>query len=123
MIIKHYLGQAHSKLPESPFVKVGEIVRHYSTGTQYVTVYSDNPKEDIPSLLPNPCFNLASRFKPTVMKNGVECYLEFHRKYNDCLNVYLTVPRGKPSIDIGDRLVVQCPDVVAKMTLEGIANL
>lgn len=123
MITKRYPAQTHCKLPESPFVKVGEIVHHYSTGTQYEHVYSDDPKNDIPQLLTHPCFDLAIKFKPNVMKNGVECYLKLHRKYNECLNVYLMVPREKPSIDIGDRLTVLCPDEVRKMTLEGIANL
>ncbi|MDA0145954.1 hypothetical protein OCT63_17145 [Vibrio sp. RW] len=123
MITRYYAAQAHCEPPESPFVLVGEIVNHYSTGTQYVDVYSDDPKKDIHSLLLNPSFKLASKFKPTVMKNGVECYLKLHRKYNERLNVYLIVPREKPSIDIGDRLTVLCPDEVRNMTLKSISNL
>jgi len=122
MIASYYPSNPHSKMPTAPFVNIGEIIHHYFTGTQYERVYSDDPKLDIPSFLNRHGFSLASEFRPTMVKNGVECTIKPFRDYDDSHKVYLLVPVENASINIGDRQVILSVEKVREMTLKKISE-
>lgn len=123
MITSYYPSNPHTDTPTDPFVKIGEITHHYSTGTQYEMVYSDDPKKDIPNLLDRSNFKLASRFLPTMVRNGVECYIQFFWKYNHTHNVYVLVPVENALINIGNRQIILSADEVRKMTLKKLSQM
>lgn len=123
MITSYYPSNPHSKIPSAPFVYIGEITHHYSTGTQYERVYSDDSKKDIPNLLDRSSFRLASRFLPTTVRNGVECFIQFFCKYNHTHNVYLLVPVENALIKIGNRQIILSADEVRKMTLKKLSQM
>lgn len=112
MIASYYPSQPYTTAPESPFVKIGEVTHHYSTGTQYEYVYSDDPKSDIPNYLDRSNFSLAEKFRPTMVRNGVECRIKPFQNYDDTHKVYLLVPVADPSIKIGERRVILSVDHV-----------
>ncbi len=123
MITSYYPSNPHSDRPTDPFVKIGEITHHYSTGTQYEMVYSDDPKRDIPSFLDRFNFRLAGRFLPTMVRNGVECSIQLFRNYDHAHNVYLLVPVENVLIKIGNRQVILSADEVREMTLKKLSQM
>jgi len=123
MITSYYPSNPHSDIPTDPFVKIGEITHHYSTGTQYEMVYSDDPKGDIPSFLDRLNFRLAGRFRPTMVRNGVECSIQLFRNHDHAHNVYLLVPVENARIKIGNRQVLLSADEVREMTLKKLFQM
>lgn len=120
MLKMYTSSNAHSSIPEKPFVKIGEVTNHYSTGTEYTSVYSDEPKNDIPPLLESGNFTLSNKFKPVVLVKGVECTLKLFQKGVDGYNTYLTVPTKSVSINIGDRRKVLNEEEVKNMPLRNL---
>lgn len=113
-------SNAHSSIPEKPFVKIGEVTNHYCTRTEYTDVYSNEPKNDIPSCLESDNFTLDQNFKPVVFVQGVECTLKLLQKGVGGFNTYLTVPTKSVSINIGDRRTVLSEKEVNNMPLRNI---
>lgn len=122
MIKRYFPSHSRSPSPEAPFVMVGEIVHQYSTGTQYEHVYSDDPKSDIPPLLANRNFSLKSKYRPTTVKNGVECVIMPQRKFDDTRMVCLLIPIANVMTKIGDRQLIMAIEELNKMTLQKIAS-
>lgn len=122
MIASYFPSQPYSKCPESPYVKIGELTHHYSTGTMYEHVYSDDPKTDIPGLLKNGMFSLGDKFKPRMLRNGVVCKIKPFQTTRDNQMVYLMTPVDDPNISIGERRIILNPDDVTALTLEQLQS-
>ncbi|MCE2571675.1 hypothetical protein [Motilimonas eburnea] len=117
MIKSYNPTSPYSQMPESPFIKVGEIVNQYSTGTHYKHVYSDNPAQDIPELLDNSCFLINTQFAAEIEVQGVACFLKRHRKVGDTLIQYLAIPKRKTS-NSKTQLIVLSKDEVKQKILD-----
>ena len=122
MLIRYHATNPYQNMPSAPFVRIGELTNHYSTGTQYVTVYSDDPKIDILELLDQRNFKISQQFGPKMVKDGVECCINSYGNYSDTHKVYLLVPIENASINIGDRRMILSIDEVRELTLKAISE-
>lgn len=122
MLNRHTPSMPHSRIPGKPFVKIGELTNHYSTGTEYTCLYSDDPKNDLPPFLDQKNFTLADEFKPTVLAKGVECKVQLFQWGENGYNVYLRVPTESTNINIGQRKIVLNEQEVKEMTLKKLSD-
>ena len=95
MIETYYASQQGQVRPQAPFVKIGTYIHHYSTGTQYEQVYSDNIAVDLIECYKRRCFVPCEEFLPEYEYQGlIFKFKPLMHVGNDCYNILLLMTNG-----------------------------